>query len=548
MDTFCNVARFLPEQAARQPDRVALLAPIGGGIGTPIRYRQKTFAELEAEANAAALLMRERGIRRGSRVLLMVRPGVDLIRITFGLFKLGAIPIVIDPGMGLKSFRRCVAHSQPDALVGIPLAQMVSHLFRGDFRSVSIRITAGTAGFEKALSRMAKRSESVLTYTLASDPAAILFTSGSTGAPKGVCYEHGMFEAQVRLLKEHYGIKPGEVDLPMLPIFALFNPALGMTTVIPQINPSRPATVEPERIVRAILQNNVTNSFGSPVLWTKIAAWCRSNNQPLLSVRRVLMAGAPVPPSLMREFAPFLPSGEIHTPYGATECLPLSSITAKEILEETASLTEAGKGMCVGRELPGMEVRVVRSVEQPLAWLFDAEELPADEIGEIIATGPSVTKAYDGLPEATARAKLEDARGRTWHRMGDVGYRDAKGRIWFCGRQSEVVKTAGGPLYPACCEAIFNQHEHVQRTALIGIGQDRSIPAIVVEPHPNFFPKSEQARKQFSEELRAIGQQTSFTAGIMHFFYQQHLPVDVRHNAKIHRGELAEKYANCHEV
>lgn len=543
MDTFCNVARFLPEQAAQQPDAVALLAPIGGGIGTPIRYKKKTYSELEAEANATALLMREKGIRQGSRVLLMVRPGVDLIRVTFGLFKLGAVPIVIDPGMGLKSFRRCVAHSKPDALVGIPLAQAVSYVFRKEFKSVAVRITAGTSGFDKEISLIAKRAESILTRTLASDPAAILFTSGSTGAPKGVCYEHGMFEAQVRLLREHYGIRPGEVDLPMLPIFALFNPALGMTTVIPQINPSRPATVEPERIVRAILQNNVTNSFGSPVLWGRIASWCRAHKQPLPSLRRVLMAGAPVPPSLMRDFSPYLPAGEIHTPYGATECLPLSSIAAREILDETALLTEMGKGMCVGRELPGMEVQIVRSVEGYIKQLAEAERLPAGEIGEIIATGPSVTKAYDGLADATARAKLTDERGRIWHRMGDVGYRDSKGRIWFCGRQSEVVKTAGGLLYPACCEAIFNQHERVQRTALIGIGPDKAIPAIVVEPHPSFFPKSAFARNQFTAELKALGKRTLFTARITQFFFESHLPVDVRHNAKIHRGELAEKYA-----
>lgn len=544
MSILCNVARFLPEQAAQQPNGIALMAPVGGGMGTPVRYQQKTFAELEAEANAVAALLYSKGIDRGSRILLMVRPGLDLIRTTFGLFKLGAVPIVIDPGMGLKSFRRCVAHSQPDALVGIPLAQVVSHVFRKDFRSVHIRVTVGTGSFERQVAALSGRVDPILNRTEARDLAAILFTSGSTGAPKGVCYEHGMFEAQVQLLREHYGIRPGEVDLPMLPLFALFNPALGMTTVIPQINPSRPATVEPERIVRAILQNHVTNSFGSPVLWTKIAAWCRTHKQQLPSLKRVLMAGAPVPPALLRDFAPFLPNGEIHTPYGATECLPLSSVSATELLGEAAMLTESGKGMCVGRELPGMEVRIVRSTKAVIEKLEDSEELPAGEIGEIIATGPSVTKAYDGLPEATARAKLVDGRGRVWHRMGDVGYRDAEGRIWFCGRQSEVVTTEWGLLYPACCEAIFNQHERVQRTALIGIGPEHAIPAIVVEPHPSDFPKNASARNRFTSELKALGEKTLFTKKIEHFFYQRQLPVDVRHNAKIHRGELAVRYGD----
>ena len=202
--------------------------------------------------------------------------------------------------------------------------------------------------------------------TTARDLAAILFTSGSTGPPKGVCYEHGMFEAQVSAIREQYGISEGEVDLPMLPIFALFNPALGMTTVVPEINPSKPATVDPAKIVQAIQQCGVTNSFGSPVLWKKIGAYCVERGETLPSLKRILMAGASVPPPLMGQFRKILDQGQVHSPYGATEVLPVSSISDGEVLGETAHLTTQGKGTCVGRPLPGVEVKIVPVSDEPL--------------------------------------------------------------------------------------------------------------------------------------------------------------------------------------
>ena len=182
------------------------------------------------------------------------------------------------------------------------------------------------------------------------------------GLQREVLYEHGMFLAQVRSIRAQYGIEPGEVDLPMLPVFALFNPALGMCTVVPEMNPSRPAAVDPKKIVQAIRQNEITNSFGSPALWTKIARYCVANQIVLPSVKRILMAGAPVPPWLMEQMQAVIPNGEIHTPYGATEALPVSSISASAVLLETAAWTRLGKGTCVGKPLPGVTVKVIEPV------------------------------------------------------------------------------------------------------------------------------------------------------------------------------------------
>lgn len=529
--------------AVRQPTQPALKIPRGRTATGDIDYLSLTFAELDREVSAWAAHITAAGVKTDDRVLVMVRQGLPLIAAVFALFKIGAVPVVIDPGMGLKSFLSCVARSQPRALVGIPLARIISHVFRKQFRSVTIRVTASSNPTTRLVSSGSQLSplNSQPVARNATDLAAILFTSGSTGAPKGVCYEHGMFEAQVRLIRETYDIQPGEIDLPMLPVFALFNPALGMTTIVPEINPSRPAAVDPAKIVQAIRQENVTNSFGSPTLWNKIADHCLAHDLTLPSLRRVLCAGAPVPAALWEKSRRFLPSGRLHSPYGATEALPVSSISSDEIPARSTA------GACVGRTVPDIDVKIIAIIDAPIANLADAQALPAGQIGEIIVRGPVVTKSYDALPEATAAAKIPDD-DIIWHRMGDCGYFDDEGRLWFCGRKAERVETAAGPLFTEPCEQVFRDHPKVARCAFIGLGsRGQQTPALVVQPSKPLISSEEKA---LADELRKLAVQHVHTSGIKTFFFHPRFPVDVRHNAKIHRLTLAKWAATAkrHEV
>ena len=373
--------------------------------------------------------------------------------------------------------------------------------------------------------------KSEVVASAADDLAAILFTSGSTGAPKGVCYEHGMFEAQVRLVRDTYGISPGEVDLPMLPIFALFNPALGMTTVVPELDPSRPAAVDPEKIVRAIQQEQVTTSFGSPTLWRKIFDYCLENEIILPSMRRVLCAGAAVPASLWADAPRVLPNGKLHSPYGATEVLPVATTSSTEIQ------IRPELGALIGRPLTENRVKIIAVHEGPLATLSRTRELPAGLVGEIIVTGPTVTKAYDHLPGATAAAKIRDDDGTIWHRMGDAGRIDDEGRLWFSGRIAERVETATGSLYTEPVEQVFRGHPQVVRCALIGLGQrGQQEPALVVQPVVGMT--TDEAT--LAGALRELARQHPHTMEIRKFFFHQSFPVDVRHNAKIHRLTLTQ--------
>jgi acyl-CoA synthetase (AMP-forming)/AMP-acid ligase II len=544
-------------------------------------------------------------VQRGDRVLVLVRPGLPLIAAVFALFKLGAPPIVIDPGMGRQNFLACVQRTQPRVLLGIPSGQIASWIFRDAFRSVRRRLwVSGNPAH-----RLARGPVPVFpaAATAADDLAAILFTSGSTGAPKGVCYEHGMFEAQVRLVRATYGIAPGEVDLAVLPVFALFNPALGMATVVPKLDPSRPAAADPAHLVQAIRQNGVTNSFGSPVIWTKIARYCADRGLTLPGMKRILMAGAPVPPPLFALMRQVFPHAQLHSPYGATEALPVSSVSADEVIGKpetgdrkpesgnrrpecaggmgsplsraapqaesataaagTAAATLQGRGTCVGRPVAEMTARVIAIVDGPIATLAEARELPRGEIGEIIVRGPVVTEAYDLLPEATARAKIFEGTAAAlpavpsdslsgfrlpvpgpssavWHRMGDAGYLDETGRLWFCGRLAERVETPHAMLYPDCVEPIFNAHPRVRRTALLGFGpRGKQVAGLAIECWPERRPRGNAAKRALGRELRALGAAHAHTNLVRLFYFVDRFPVDVRHNAKIHRLQLARSLA-----
>jgi len=539
-----NVARHLRQAALEQPEAVATLSPLSVGPDGKVVHARCSFRRLDQESDAAARIFHAEGITVGTRVLLAVRPGHDLIVTMFGLLKLGAIPVAIDPGMGWRAFLACVRHTEPEALVGARAAAWLSRLPTAAFRSLRIRVQVGTTRWRHLREQCASAEPRPLADVGPDSPAAILFTSGSTGAPKGVDYTHGMFDAQIALIRRTYAIQPGEVDMPMLPLFALFNPALRMTTVTPLLDPSRPAAADPAPLVAALRAEQVTTSFGSPAIWGRLAEYCERRGLTLPALRRVLIAGAPVSDGLLAKMRRIAPQAQVHTPYGATECLPVSTIAATELLAEHATAARQGRGTCVGRAVAGVEFRVIREVAGPIPTLAETTACAPGEVGEIIATGPSVTRAYHRLPAATAAAKIADG-ARVWHRMGDLGSVGDDGLLRFFGRRAEQVRTAAGDLPTEAAEPAFRAHPDVARCALIGLGtKPPFVPALVVEPRDGAFPADAREREAFSDRLRACAQGNPAATRVETFLFQEKLPVDVRHNAKIHRLRLAKEWTS----
>jgi len=527
-----NIARSLEWAAEAYPGEIGLVSRKKGG------YQHWTFRELYENSDRYAAALHGEGIRPGQRVMLMVPPSMEFVCLTFALFKLGVVVILVDPGMGYKNLLRCIGGVRPDALVGIPKAQLFSRIFPGPFQTIRTRICVGPSFglLGRSLPQIcrSKRHHADQFAADRDDLAAIIFTTGSTGPPKGVQYTHGTFHAQLEIIREYYKIMPGDVDQPAFPLFALFSTALGAKAVIPEMDPARPASVDPGKFIRTIVENNVTYSFGSPAIWNVVSRYCLAHNI-VLPVKKVLMAGAPVPGNLIERVSRIMPeNGEIHTPYGATESLPVCSITGKEILSETWEQTRRGRGTCVGSPLPGLAVDIIRPVEGPVSSWDEVEVLPVGEIGEIVVQGAVVTRAYDNNDTENALAKIVN--GETVrHRMGDMGYFDESGRLWFCGRKAHRVMAAHSVMYTIPCEAIFNEHPDVFRSALVGVGEQGSqVPVLIVE-----LAEGAVSSEKLMDDLCALARQNTLTEKIETFFVHPAFPVDIRHNAKIFREKLA---------
>ncbi len=552
----CNVAARLIVVASERPNAVAVAQPLGY-LGTGERkYAKITFRELDDDSSRIAAGLRSLGVTPGTRLALLVRPSIDFVSLVFAMFKVGAVTVLIDPGMGRQNLVKCLEDAQPEGFVAIPLAQAIRTVLqrtRGKFAQAKINVTVGRRWFwgGPTLAQLRHNAEPLPDIYQAdeNDLAAIIFTTGSTGPPKGVLYRHGNFSNQVDEIRNQYKIEPGGVDLACFPLFGLFNVAWGVTTVIPDLDASRPASVDPEKIVEAITDWNVTQSFASPAVWNKVGRYCQEQGVRLPSLSKVFSAGAPVPSHVLQRMREAISeTGEVHTPYGATEALPVATISATEVLQEAVSKTALGQGVCVGRPFDRIQWKVIEINDGPLDDISRIKELPPGQIGELIVQGPVVTTEYVTRVECNPLAKI--AAGKSfWHRMGDVGYLDSAGRFWFCGRMAHRVQTKSGTMFTIPCEAIFNNHQHVFRSALVGIGPPgEQVPVLFVEPQPGKMPRPRacEERERWQRELSELARSNPLTASISHFQIRQALPVDIRHNAKIFREQLAHEAAEIY--
>ncbi|WP_147653784.1 olefin beta-lactone synthetase [Vulcaniibacterium gelatinicum] len=539
MDAPCNIAAALPRLAHAHPARIAMHCP-----GRDGRYEVAlTYAELDARSDAIAAGLAAHGVGRGTRTVVMVRPTPEFFLTMFALFKAGAVPVLVDPGIDKRALKQCLDEAEPEAFIGIPLAHLARTLL-GWARSARVRITTGARAWlaDATLAQVERAGAGAgpqLADTRPDEIAAIAFTSGSTGVPKGVVYRHRHFVAQVALMRAAFDLEPGGVDLPTFPPFALFDPALGLTSVIPDMDPTRPARADPRRLVQAIERFRVTQLFGSPAL---IAVLAR-HGVHLPTVRRVTSAGAPVPAEVVAAMRALLPEdAQLWTPYGATECLPVAVIEGRE-LEGTRALTEAGAGTCVGRPVPPNEVRIIQVSDEAIAEWDDALQVAAGQVGEITVAGPTATDSYYNRAQATRLAKIRertaDGHERIVHRMGDLGYFDAQGRLWFCGRKSQRVMLADGTtLCTEQVEPVFNTHPQVRRTALVGVGPRGAQRAVLCVELERGVAAAQWPR--IEAELRHLGEGFVHTAKVGAFLhYPNPFPVDIRHNAKIGRERLA---------
>ncbi len=540
---FANIVDMAEAMAAGRPQADAVLVP--RRRGSQYEYRRWSFTELLADVNQLAYGLRSLGMVAGQRVVLTVPHSYEFIALTFGILKTGATLVLVDPGMGRRNVLRCLKSIRPDGFVAIPIVHAMRRLLGGELRTAKLNVVVGQSWISSAPSlrdvRGLAEAHPRQPWEAPSGDAAIIFTSGSTGPAKGVLFSHTNFVAQCEQIREMYGIEPGGYDLAAFPLFGLFNVAMGTATVIPDMDAARPASVDPRRFVQHFRDLNVSQSFASPAVWNAVGRYCHDHGIRLPGLRRVLIAGAPVPPRTLRWMTDCIAeNGQIHTPYGATEALPVASISAQEVLADTAPLSAQGRGTCVGRRFAAVAWAVIEITDGPIASLEEVVPCATGSIGELIVRGPQVTRRYLTSDQANADHKIHDGQS-VWHRMGDVGYLDELERFWFCGRKAHRVVTPHGTLFSVPVESVFNEHPMIYRSALVGLGQPpRQTPVIICEPWRNDWPKTSRAGLQLRQELHELVQANAVTAsiGLHQIMLKASLPVDTRHNSKIFREQL----------
>ncbi|OMH28349.1 hydrolase [Tersicoccus phoenicis] len=490
------------------------------------------------------------GVRPGHRISLLVPPGIDLTCLIYASLRLGAVIVVADAGLGARGLSRAVRGAGPDWVIGIDRALTAARLFGWPGRRISLRtpdrLTRRALGVDHSLAEVlaagdTAAAESPNPEPAPDDPAAILFTSGSTGPAKGVAYTHRQLSAMCRTVSTTYGLAPGTALVAAFAPFALLGPALGATSVSPAMDVTAPSTLTAAALADAAAAIEATAVFASPAALVNVLATAdgldETQRKALAGVDLLLSAGAPIGEPLLAAVSVLVPHARLHTPYGMTEALPVTDVDLPGIRAAAAdaaagAVTGAGNGVCVGAPVPGAHV-AISAFDAAGSPVGDPSAVPAVS-GEILVAAPHVKDHYDRLYLTETAAS-----DRGWHRTGDVGHLDAAGRLWVEGRLAHVLRTSGGPVTPVEAEQRMADVDGVARTALVGVGPDGAQVAVaVVETRPDARSDGPAPRRT-AEALRA-----ALAAALPHLdlaavLQVRRLPTDVRHNSKVDRSALA---------
>lgn len=523
-----NVSLLLSEARQRWPKKVALFHRLKEG-----GFESQTFEQMERQVEIYAQALYRSGVKPQDKVLVLIPNSPELLQYVFALFRVGAIPILMDPGLGIKTLLASIRQVQPDILLAVPKVHLLCFPLTPWLPKFSLRLsTEGDLWGCTNLQKMSLDQPFEPHPVEADEVAALLFTSGATGPAKGVCYHASIFFEQVRLLQELYQYESQEVELAGFPLFGLFTLALGVSTVVAPFNASRPASCDPKVLLEAIRECEVTSLQGSPAIWKKLASYLKENQVELHQVRRLLTFGAPISFQFTQDWSDLLGSAQsLHTPYGATECLPLSTIDGQQLLSTKKEQLQ-GYGNCVGQPVENTLVQIIKTTDQAIETLQKEDLLPPGEIGEIIVHSSTMTRQYYQLNEANRKSKLF-YQDKLYHRMGDLGYFDREGRLWLVGRKSHRLElSTGKTYYPLPFEAIANQHPEVKGSAYVEV---RGKPYLVIAREESSQTPQEALKQQL---LQIAGKVSPFEHPLEKVFSIRSLPVDPRHNAKIDRLQL----------
>ncbi|WP_394937651.1 alpha/beta fold hydrolase [uncultured Ilumatobacter sp.] len=478
-----------------------------------------TWTDLADRVDRIATELAARGLRHGDRVAMLTPPGVELAAAIYGVWRAGGVAVVADRGLGLSGLRRAVRSARPSWVIGPKSALVAARTLRWAPRAQGVDIN----------DLMSADASVLPSAPGADDFAAIFFTSGATGPAKGVLYRHRQLEAQRDALAAAYSITSADRLLAAFAPFALYGPALGISTVLPDCDVTTPGKLSAAAFAGACAELDATLAFASPAALANVVATASdtSADAALERLRLIMSAGAPVPAETLAAIGALAPNAVMHTPYGMTEVLPVADIDLAGIQAATAD--EPAGGVCVGRPVAGATVMILPLDFDPAAA---PRAVDSGITGEIVVNAPWVSDGYLGLwtTERAARPNLGD--GQCWHRSGDVGHLDVKGRLWVEGRAVHNVHTSDGVVTSVPVERKVERDLNLTRVAAVGVGPHGCQQLVVV------LEDSASNDGLASTDLTARIRST-VEYPVAAVLTLRSMPVDIRHNAKIDRTAVA---------
>jgi acyl-coenzyme A synthetase/AMP-(fatty) acid ligase/pimeloyl-ACP methyl ester carboxylesterase len=501
----------LDERATADPDGLALAEPADGG------WRRVSWGLLARNVDLLARGLAARGVRRGDRVAVLITPGADLLGVVYACWRIGASVVVTDAGLGAQGIVRALRGAAPAHIIAIPRGMDLVRAARLPGQRIAVAELP-------AIARLGAGRSTLPEPPTGEDEAVVAFTSGSTGPAKGVVYRHRQVQRTRDVLREHYAITSADALVAAFAPWAVLGPTLGIASAIPDMDVTKPSTLEAVAFADAVRAVRGTLVWASPAALTSILgsadALTDDDLAALGSLRLVLGAGAPVAPALLHGMARLCPNAEARTPYGMTEVLPVADVTVQEI-----DAAGPGDGVLVGRPVPGVRVRISALDEQGRATgpLTDSPGV----LGEVVVSAPHQKDRYDRL-WATERAAARDA---GWHRTGDVGVLDEQGRLWIGGRLAHVITAPDGPVAPVRIEQAVQQLPEVPLAAAVGVGPVGTQQVVVVV---GGAPRRGPADLDLTARVRAAA-----GCDVAAVLVMPALPVDIRHQSKIDRAAIA---------
>jgi olefin beta-lactone synthetase len=523
-----NIAELLYGQIRKYPRRVALRIPLEWNDTAVTRYESMTFGDMGKRIAAYRGGLTKAGFRAGDRVIIMIPPCVELYCIAMALLASGMVPVMADPGMGFGNMLTAFDDSKARAIISIAKFCRLRYLVPRLWKYRCYSVDGGGPGIRPASLLLDEGAEEAAVYPCGGDYHGIItFTSGSTGRPKGADRTHGSLVSQHRAIRKSWPDTPRDIDMTCFPVVVLHNLSCGMPSVLAATDYNSVASVNPAVILSQIEEFRPTRLSSAPAFMGSVADYIIGQGRPAASLRSVAVGGAPVPDTLCRKLRQAFPRADARVVYGSTEAEPISSVPVEEVLESE------GSGFLVGKPYPFTEVKIVSLPGDP-GSITDKTLGPyavkAGEIGEIIVSGDHVLKGYVENPEADRENKIPRDSG-VWHRTGDTGYFDRRGRIWLTGRSRDAVRHNGRIIQPYLLERQADAVAGVSRSALVGL--DGRGPVLAVVLGKTADPRA--VLNALHEKLMSAGFADITVRTV------PRIPVDRRHNSKIDRIALAKE-------